>query len=318
MRPILFLIAVTSLVAAAPSDADACSPPPCWPGFFTPGSGATVPANLPALRWRPMTGFVSSPPDPSKVILARATAPSTPLPFTATQLQDGTYQLVPSQALTPGTSYVLTDQSTCGGMAIGPSVTFQAAGAAPLPASLGALAESSNLIGPLQVATAGGSCSSEVLAHQIGIALQLGSEASAWRDALAFETLVDGAVWGASPSATSVTPPGASWRGRGVDLLYLLCKRDDEYVSKGLAAGPHEVVMRATLPGSGAVVQSSSLTVHLDCAGDGLPDMDGTGGDGGGCDAGRDAGRSGSSGWLLLGSLAAVAGLRRRTARHSA
>jgi hypothetical protein len=309
MRPILFLAAVTSLVAAAPSDAGACSPPLCWPGFFTPGSGATVPANLPAIYWRPLSGYDTSPADPSKVVLARAASPSTPLPFTATQLPDGDYVLVPDQPLTPGTAYVLTDQTTCAGMAIGPNVTFQVADAAPPPASLGALAETANLVGPLQL-QGGASCSFEVDAHQIGIGLLPGFEATAWRDVLHFETLVDGRVWDTSRSVISAVPPGASWRGRGVDLLYRVCRTDEVGAPEGLAAGPHEVEMRATLPGSGVVVRSSSLSVHLECAGDGLPDMDGT-------DGGCDAGGSGSSGWLLLGSLAAVAGLRRRTARRS-
>jgi hypothetical protein len=310
MRPILFLAAATSLVAAAPSVADACSPPMCWPGFFTPGDGATVPANLPAIHWLPVAGYDTPPADPSKVVLARAAAPSTPLPFTATKLPDGAYVLVPDQPLMPGTTYVLTDQNACGGIVLGPRVTFQATDAAPLPTSLGALAEAENLVGSLDLATGSGSCSSKVDAHQIGIELQLISAASAWRDALHFETLVDGQVWKASSSAPSVAPPGSSWRGRGVDLLYRVCKTDDDAISEGLAAGPHEVVMRATLPGSGTVVQSSSLTVDIDCTNAGSPDPDGTG-------SGCDAGGSGSSSWLLLGSLAALVGLRRRPARAS-
>jgi uncharacterized protein (TIGR03382 family) len=310
MRPIIFLTAITSLLAATPSDSDACSPSPCQPGFFTPGNGAIVPANLPAIHWRPTSGFGTSPADPSKVILASAAAPSTPLPFTATRLPDGNYALVPEQPLTPGTSYVLTDQSACGGTPTGPSVTFQVTGAAPLPRSLGALVETTNLVGRLQVATGGGACSSEVDAHQLGIELQLASEAMAWRDALHFETLVDERVWRPSGSAPAVVPPGASWRGRGVDLLYRVCTTEDDFVSEGLAAGPHEAAMRATLPGSGTVLWSSSLPVSIECAGDDLPDADEAGG---GCDAGG----SGSTGWWLLGSLAAVARLRRRTARRS-
>jgi hypothetical protein len=295
MRSILFLAAVTSTMAAASSDAEACSPPLCRAGFFTPGDGATVPASVPGIHWRPMSGFDGSPAEPSKVVLASAAAPGTPLPFTAMQLATGGYLLVPDQPLAPGAAYVLADQNTCGGQPIGPNVTFQVADGAPLPASLGALVESANRVGPLTVA-AGGPCSTEVDAHQIGIELQLAPEAIAWRDVLHFETLVDGTVWRAARSAVSSEPPGASWRGRGVDLLYRVCETDQVDVQEGLAAGPHAVVMRATLPGSGTVVQSSSLAVHIECKGDGSTDADGSGG---GCDAGR----SGSSGWLLLGSL---------------
>jgi len=115
-------------------------------------------------------------------------------------------------------------------------------------------------------------------------------------------------VWQPSQSAPSSPAPGSSWLGRAVDRLYRVCKTTDPAVSEGLAAGPHEVVMRATLPGSSIAVQSSPLAVDIACTDD-LPD---TGGTSGGCDAGNK-----SPGWLLLGSLAAMVGLRRRTARRS-
>lgn len=208
----------------------------------------------------------------------------------------------------PGDRYVLVDQTTCGGATIGPSGTFQVASAAPLPASLGVLVESVNRVGPLQVA-AGGPCTTEVDAHQIGIELQLSAEAAAWRDVLHFETLVDGRAWRASRTPDS-PPPGESWRGRGVDLVYRICASKDGSVDDGLPEGTHEVVMRATLPGTATVVQSSAVTVQIDC-GAGAPMQDGTSG---GCDAGG----SGSAGGLLLGGLgglAAMVGRRQRRAR---
>lgn len=303
-RPIVFLAAVASLITAAPPDADACSPPVCADGFFSPGDGATVPANLPTMSWRPMRGFDASSADLGKVVLTSAAAPGTPLPFTATQLPGGLYEIVPDQPLTPG-AYVLADQNTCGSTVVGPMATFQVADAAPLPTSLGALVETKNLVGPLVIA-ASASCSSEVEAHHIELELQLGPEAAAWGDALHFETLVDGEPWRASSSSVGEVPPGSSWRGRGVDRLYRVCKApEDEDVAEGLSAGPHEVVMRATLRGSDIVVSSSSLTVELACPA-GPADPGGTGG----CDAGG----SGSSGWLLLGVLA-ILGRRRRRSR---
>jgi uncharacterized protein (TIGR03382 family) len=306
MRTILFLAAAAALVVAAPADSEACSQAPCRPGFFTPGNGATVPANLPAIHWRPTLGFDNTNIDPSKVVLARASAPSASLPFTATRRSDGSYVLVPQQPLMAGTAYVLTDQTTCAGTTVGPTATFQVVAAAPLPTELGALAETASTAGLLQVASAGGACSAEVDAHQVGIELQLGAGVMSWRDVLHFETLVDGAVWSASRSAPEEVPPGASWRGRGVDLLYRACKTEDESVSEGLAEGSHEVVMRATLPGSTTVVQSSPLTVEIDCAHE-WPDKH----EDGGCDAGG----GGGSGWVWLGSIAAIIGVRRRSAR---
>jgi hypothetical protein len=302
MRAIILLAVIAAIGAAAPSDAEACSPPPCWAGHFTPADGATVPASLPAIYWDPSFGSGASSPDPSKVVLTRASAPGVELPFTATP-HPGGFLLVPAQPLMPGEQYVLVDQSTCGSAPIGPSGTFLVASAAPLPASLGTLVESVNRVGPLQVA-AGGACTTEVDAHQIGIELQLSAEAAAWRDVLHFETLVDGRAWRASRTPDS-PPPGESWRGRGVDLVYRVCAPGDDVAAEGLTEGAHEVVMRATLPGTATVVQSSALTVHIQC-GAGSPGSDA----GGGCDAGG----AGSSGGLLLGGLgglAAIAGVRR-------
>lgn len=305
MRSILFLAAVAAMIAAGPTDAEACSPPPCSAGHFTPVNGATVPVNLPAIYWLPSRGFNDPAPDPSKVILASAAAPGTPLPFTATRQPNGSYVLVPDQGLTPGTTYALAEQSTCGGVPIGPNGTFQVASAAALPASLGTLVERENRVGPLEVAS-GGPCTAEIKAHQIGIELQLSAEAAAWRDVLHFETLVDGKAWRASRTPDS-PPPGESWRGRGVDLVYRVCETDGAFVAEGLTEGTHEVVIRATLPGTATVVQSSAVTVQIDC-GVSAPMQGGTSG---GCDAGG----SGSAGGLLLGG-AAVLGLRRTRRRR--
>jgi hypothetical protein len=305
MRTLLFLAAVSALIATAPSDAEACSPEECSRGFFLPGDFATVPANLPAIYWRPTRG-VNATTDPSKVVLATADAPGTVLPFTATQQADGSYLLVPQQPLTPNTAYLLIEGGMCGGFPIGPKVAFKTASAVALPNELGALAETSNKLGSL----GDGGCESQIDAHQVGVGLQLGAGAMAWRDLLQFETLVDGVAWRASRSAQIAVAPGGSWQGRGVDVLYQVCKSDSPSRSEGVSAGPHEVVFRGSLPGSTTVVQSSSLTVELDCAKD-WPDENG--GASGGCDAGG----SGAAGGLLLGWLAAIGGLRRRTARRA-
>ncbi|HWO25932.1 MAG TPA: hypothetical protein VNO30_44670 [Kofleriaceae bacterium] len=300
MRPVVFVAAAASLVAAAPSDADACSPLPCSPGYFTPVNDAAVPANVPAFYWRPVSSAFSTPlPEPSDVLFARAAAPTTPLPFTAAKLLDGSYALTPQDPLTPGTDYVLTDRYKCGSMSVGPSVTFRALATAPQPTSLGTLTETTNLTGPITVPSSGGECSVEVAAHQVGIALQPSTDALAWRGALHYETFVDGQLWHSSSSADSAAP-GSSWSGRGTDVLYAFCE-EGAHLANGLAAGTHEVVMRATLPGTTTVVQSSALTVELACAGDG-PDPD----EG---DGGCATGGVGGSRWLSLGMLAALAAL---------
>src|SRR3569623_1962903 len=134
-------LALALALAGSPRPAAACSPPPCWPGYFTPGDAATVPANLPAIYWRPVrSGVQDSPPDVSQVVLATTADPATPLAFTAMALANGDYLLVPDAPLVAGTDYTIIDHTACGATAdAGPRVTFHAAAAAPLPTSLGTL-----------------------------------------------------------------------------------------------------------------------------------------------------------------------------------
>jgi hypothetical protein len=72
MRLISILVVAVAAVAV-PDPADACSLT-CWDGYFTPGDAAIVPANLPALHWRPRTESGEFPPDPSKVTFATTAA----------------------------------------------------------------------------------------------------------------------------------------------------------------------------------------------------------------------------------------------------
>jgi hypothetical protein len=97
--------------------------------------------------------------------------------------------------------------------------------------------------------------------------------------ALQFETLIDGQIWSASSGNASSRPEGASWVGRGRDLVFLVCASEDQTVlSDGLPAGAHTAKLRATLPGTDIVLESESVDFTLDCAH--------TDGGGGGCAAG--------------------------------
>lgn len=268
MKPLLALALAVALPLVAPRLAAACSPLPCWPGSFLPGDGAHVPANLPGLIWRPMRPLDGAgTADPSQVVLATTADPATPIPFTATALTGGDYLLVPQGPLVAGTSYVLVDHTTCEATgAHGPSVTFTATATAPEPAELGALAASDDGIGSLTLGTVSGSCSSDVSADRATITLAPSADAAPWLDVIEFETRVDGHEWGSSDNLDEVDPPGQSWQGRGRDLLYEVCETMDDGVSAGLAAGTHQVELRATLPGSQAEIASAPIDVTLACA----------------------------------------------------
>jgi hypothetical protein len=302
------------------STADACSAPACWPGFITPSTGAEVPANVPGFYWRPVSDHSSStPPDPSKLKLSTGAAPSTPLPITTTALGNGAYLIVPQQALTPQT-YFLADESMCASTGLaGPSVSFTVTAAAPMPTYLGELQAEPSTLGALDVATPSGSCSAQVTARQVAISLAITYESIAWRDVLMFETVVDGEIWRAASTINTQVAPGSSWQGRATDLLYRTCESDDPSAQQGLAAGPHQVVMRARLPGGDVIASSDSITVELYCPGEG---GDG-GGDGSGDGGGSEGGEGGCSStrvptWPLLALVAMLAlGRRGRRAAES-
>lgn len=258
-------------LAGVPRPARACSPPQCWPGYFTPGDAATVPANLPAIYWRPVSSSATgTAADPSMVVLTAASDPQTPLPFTATALGNGDYLLVPDAPLVAGTDYAIIDHTPCGSTPdAGPHVTFHAVDAAPLPSSLGTLAIVDHHEETFAVATAIGSCSSDVLADQARLELTPSSDALPWKDALHYQTAVDGQPWGASGSLNATYAPGSSWAGLAVDRLYHVCSTADDSLGPGLAAGAHQASMSATLPGSAVTLDAAAVPIDLECSGSG-------------------------------------------------
>lgn len=258
-------------LAAAPRPADACSAPQCWPGYFTPGDQATVPANLPAIYWRPIrVNAQGETPDVSRVQLTTVADPATPLAFTATAQPNGDYLIVPTAPLVAGTDYQIVDHSPCGETEnAGPHAMFHAGPSAPLPATLGSLSIYEHGMDSFEVGTARGSCSSTVLADQARLELTASADAGPWRDALHFQTIVDDQVWSADTSINSTSPPGASWVGRAQDRVYHVCSTDDDSIGDGLATGSHHVTMTATLPGTTVSLTAAAVTLDLECAGTG-------------------------------------------------
>ena len=92
-----------------------------------------------------------------------------------------------------------------------------------------------------------------------------------WRDALLFQTLVDGEPWnGARSSCSYERWLGRSSAGVGQDILYVPCHTERETNDHGkiwpqLQSGRHTVQMRAYLPGTDVVLETEVLTVDLSC-----------------------------------------------------
>jgi hypothetical protein len=315
MRSTVLVLAATSFALSTSRPADACSPPPCWGGAFVPGNHGRVPANAPALFWRPMFVYDDRTSHPANVVLTSAADPTTPLPLTAQPFGFSDFLFVPGAPLPPG-DYVLTDHTACEEFGIaGPQVAFTVGPAAPMPSALGALTAAPEGVQQIELSTSLGSCSVQTPVAAAQIQLTPSDAALPWLDVLHFETWVDGKPWTYSPSSVAVVPPGASPLGRARDRVFHVCASMDDTVGKGVEEGKHVVTMRATLPGSTQVVMSSSVEVTLQCntpTGD-PPAGDSPSGAAGGCSAGAGAGP-----WLGLAVLALVRPARRRDrgARH--
>lgn len=117
----------------------------------------------------------------------------------------------------------------------------------------------------LQVA-ASGSCSADVNAAQLPIEIDLPEAMRAFRDQLYFETIIDGTDrWGRLASICTLVLPGASWRGKGIDLLFSVCGDPPAHAAGGLVAGRHTVEMRASLPGTDVLAATSKVEIELRC-----------------------------------------------------
>jgi uncharacterized protein (TIGR03382 family) len=252
------------------------------PGAFVPaGEGVTIPANAPGLFWRPsMTS--GQPADPSTVRLTRL-GDTTPIPFTpVAEVGSSDWVLVPQQPFIAGTQYVLEESVQCNG-APGARTVFTAGPEAPLPTTLGTL----SIIGhgnfmDLEVATGSGSCSTMVGATVLSIFLEPSAEIEPWKDLLLYDTLVDGQPWVNQSTANMRPAPGASWRGRGKDLLYRICEPNPDASYPGLAVGGHQVAFRATLPGTSMTIATPAQALELMCTSR-PPDEEEEDGDDGGC-----------------------------------
>jgi hypothetical protein len=309
MRTMVLVLAAASVALSAPRTATACSLPACTQGFLVPGGrGVEVPANIPAVYWRPMRSYEAFS-DPVNVVLANAADPKTSLAFTVQPADHGDFLLVPSAPLVAGQRYLVSDHNECEQtQSPGPEVAFAVGPAVAMPSELGTLVVTSAGIERAGLANYDSTCSSDAIVAQASIQLEPAASAIPWMNALHFETLVDGEPWSFRNIVWEVPAPGASPLGRGRDRVFERCDADhlSPTQTTGLARGKHVVTMRATLPGTGQVITSSPLEVSLDCAAQPDTQLDPEP-SAGGCNAGG----SGAPLWLA----AALLALRSRSRR---
>lgn len=281
------ILVTGAALAAAPQVASACSSAGCLEGKISPREG-TVPANLPGFLWHPAT-FVSEDslqPTPKAEhieLIEHDGDVEVAVPVTIQKVDYGQFpawEIVPEQALTPGASHELRTEPYCG-QTEGLTVSFDTGPEASLPNSLGTLVADSGATGTVAVSSS--SCTSDAAVYKVPVRVELSAAAEPWKDALIYETLVDGEPWRPKHGAIEAYPPGESWEGRGVDLLYSTC--DDEWPV--LEPGEHTVQMTATLPGTELELSTNEVTVDIDCGWASGGDGGGPSADAGGSDAGE-------------------------------
>lgn len=258
-----------SLVLLTANDARACSFDGCWLGALVPASG-DVPASLPGFLWAPQNDPAHAV-DPTKIELVLVTAAGeTPVAATATQVEDsGRYFITPAEPLLPNADYVMRAAQFCYGEAPlewPTQAIVHTTEAAALPTTLGTVKTYAAPEGPLNVATANGTCSIDLIAVSRRVEIALSEEAAPWKNVLVYETLVDGQTWRPSGSMIDIAPLGGSWKGRGQDLVFTACGGGaDEAAFEVLAEGMHTVQMRATIPGTSVALETELVEFELAC-----------------------------------------------------
>lgn len=266
--PTLAAAALLSLLQlAAPSSAQACHPPSCNEGQALAG---TVPANAPALLWRPQTGWHDWKDKGDGVSLVRVvsgTEQSVPVTV-AFDTDLGGYLVQPDSPLKPGSSYTLKGKNFC----TGPSGSWSdnawsvtAAATAPLPKSLGTLEVKNLGAATIQLGNAAGMCHTDVTAARVEVTLKPSAEIKPWLPLLAYQTYVDGEAYYATASIAYFHPPWQSWAGRGKDRLVSVCSQRNGSEIGHLPPGSYKVVLKATLPGTNTTLETPPVQVTLTC-----------------------------------------------------
>jgi len=285
-------VAAVGLLCAvflAPEPSAACS---CVCDFWgLVSDGGLIPSNSRGLLWWGELEGATGTDQGLPVQIASASGELLPVEYELVSKDRGLWLFRPRDGFKIGKSYVFTTRQTCkkpirrllpsrsssgqlaGGSEFIPggpeferrvSVTVSDQ-AAVSPAGPVALKIGSPITNSLVIA-AGVSCAVSVNAAQLPIEMDLPEAMRAFRDHLYFETIIDGTdQWGPSASICSPVAPGASWRGKGVDLLFSICGETPALAHGGLAAGRHTVEMRASLPGTNVSAVTSKVEVELRC-----------------------------------------------------
>jgi hypothetical protein len=256
------------LVFLAPERSAACSCACDYPTWGFVSGGGLIPSNSPGLLWWGKFDGSDGRGQALPVQIAGGSGESLPVEYERVPKDRKLWLFRPRGGFKIGESYVFTTMPICRAswpleeQRIRVTVSDRAA---VFPAGPVALKIGEPITGALSIA-AGVSCGVSVNAAQLPVEMVLPEAMRAFRDQLYFETIIDGTdTWSPSDSLCSIVLPGASWQGKGVDLLFSICGDTPAFARGGLAAGRHTVEMRASLPGTGVSAVTSKVEVDLKC-----------------------------------------------------
>jgi hypothetical protein len=225
----------------------------CSPSYSAPPSGATIPANAPAIF---ATGSSA---------ISLATPDGTDVPF---DLVDG---LIRPRGLWPTAGLLL---SYNGGCSAPPDAGFNTvarisiAAEAPLPTKAGTLNVTYSR-GTLELRPAGG-CPETVSAHIATLSLAMDAALVPFRAVTSLSTTVDGTAWGSTiPGTTASSEITVLGKPSRYPLeLFAVCDGSDRIY--GLKPGSHRVELTASILG-GPKLPPIAGEIDLACPGDLLP-----------------------------------------------
>lgn len=262
------------LVLLAPERSAACSCACYFPTWGFVSEGGLIPSNSPGLLWWGEFEGANGTDQALPVQIANASGEPLPVKYELVSKDQprSLWLFRPRDGFKIGKSYVFTTRSICQKLFGGESISEEqrisvtvSDQAAVSPAGPVALKIGEPITSALSIA-AGVSCGESVNAAQLPIETVLPEAMRAFRDQLYFETIIDGTDrWSPSASICTIVLPGASWRGKGVDLLFSVCGDTPALAHGGLAAGRHTVEMRASLPGTDVSAVTSKVEVDLKC-----------------------------------------------------
>lgn len=254
----LALLGAVGVAAWSAAPARACTTLFCERATVWPASG-TLPANLVKLRYAPEAAAGDEPtggwPAPRLYRLDGANKVSVPFER-ETIVEAGVLYLPPHQWLTlveplpVGTVLVLeADSPSCSTKDEALSTTFTIGEAKPLPSALGTLSAAYER-GTIRVAD-GASCSKEIEAAYVDLAIQLAADAQPFAGLFDHRLYVDGE---------------RRFTKEGKARVFADCKGAKNYTDSDVGEGKHKVRIEGTLP-DGTKLVTPELSVTLRCEG---------------------------------------------------